>query len=453
MIEKNLQQEFQELSKKLFAQLQKGEEASLYLMHESQDYLRLNDSKVRQATHVDQNEIDLILQKNKRKLSVKVDLTGNFNEDIHLLNETLKFARTECESLPEDPFVSPMEVHPPSCQEYNGHLPELKELVDDLCNHTTGSDFTGLTAAGIQARASANSLGQNHWFSTESFFVDYSLFTKNVSHENKAVKGCYAGRDFSTKQFLSEYEASREMLEVMKKPTIKVQKGSHRVYLAPAAVSEILSMFSWGAVSFDSYKKGTSAFQRVADKQINLSPQFTVKESFSLGLGPQFNNLGEVAPTDLTIIENGQMKNFLVSTRTAKEYGVQSNGADYSMWGGEYLRSPQILGGSLPEAQALKALGTGLYISNLHYLNWSDFQTARLTGMTRYACLWVENGHFVGPIQDLRFDESLFRIFGSELEQITQESKIDPAVDTYVRRSLGGRQCPGVLVKDFRFTL
>ena len=29
---------------------------------------------------------------------------------------------------------------------------------------------------------------------------------------------------------------------------------------------------------------------------------------------------------------------------------------------------------------------------NLHYLNWSDNIGGRITGMTRYACFWVENG-------------------------------------------------------------
>ncbi|GIL18320.1 MAG: hypothetical protein BroJett040_20710 [Oligoflexia bacterium] len=444
---------YDQLSQHLFSQLQAQEEASLYLQTEDQSYLRLNNSQVRQSTYVNQKEIELVLQKNHRKISIGSNLTGHFQNDKDKLSHILNHARSECESLPPDPYLSPLQLHESTDQKFSGQLPPLEEFINDLCQHTQGSDFTGLAATGPMIRASANSLGQRHWFSTESFFVDYSLFTKNVSGENKAVKGCYANRDFSTKEFLSQLETSKLMLETMKLPTIEVPKGSHRCFLAPAAVAEIMGMFSWGAVSFDSYKKGTSAFQKIANNEVQLSPLFTLKENFQLGLCPRFNSSGEIAPSELTIIENGRMKNFLISARSAKEYSVTSNGADYNMWGGEYLRSPEILGGNLPESEALRALDTGLYISNLHYLNWSDFQNARLTGMTRYACVWVEKGQIKGPIRDLRFDESLFRAFGSELEALTLETKIDPAIDTYHRRALGGKKCPGMLIKDFRFTL
>jgi predicted Zn-dependent protease len=88
----------------------------------------------------------------------------------------------------------------------------------------------------------------------------------------------------------------------------------------------------------------------------------------------------------------------------------------------------------------------------LHYLNWSDPQTARLTGMTRYACFRVESGEIAEPIRDLRFDESLYRMFGSSLEALTRDSRLFPSTDTYGQRALGGCQVPGALINAFRFT-
>jgi len=109
--------------------------------------------------------------------------------------------------------------------------------------------------------------------------------------------------------------------------------------------------------------------------------------------------------------------------------------------------------GTLDEKDVLAALGTGLYLSNLHYLNWSDPVSARVTGMTRYACFWVENGVIAGPIKDLRWDESLYGALGSKLMALTSHTEIDPAVDTYYRRSLGGSRTPGALIEGFTFTL
>ncbi|MGI9213550.1 MAG: metallopeptidase TldD-related protein, partial [Methylococcaceae bacterium] len=97
--------------------------------------------------------------------------------------------------------------------------------------------------------------------------------------------------------------------------------------------------------------------------------------------------------------------------------------------------------------------GKGLYVSNLHYLNWSDIPEARVTGMTRYACFWVEGGEIIAPIGDLRFDDSLYRIFGSQLEALTTHTERCMNTDTYGQRSLGGSQIPGALIGQFRFTL
>jgi predicted Zn-dependent protease len=86
-------------------------------------------------------------------------------------------------------------------------------------------------------------------------------------------------------------------------------------------------------------------------------------------------------------------------------------------------------------------------------LNWSDPVSARVTGMTRYACFWVENGEIVGPIKDMRWDESLYEALGSKLVALTTHTAIDPAVDTYFQRALGGSRTPGALIENFTFTL
>ena len=101
----------------------------------------------------------------------------------------------------------------------------------------------------------------------------------------------------------------------------------------------------------------------------------------------------------------------------------------------------------------LKELGTGLYLSDLHYLNWSDRETARLTGMTRYACFWVENGEIRSPIQDLRFDESFYSLFGDALVDLTNFSEIIPNTGSYFQRDVGGSRVPGILLSEFKFTL
>ena len=208
-------------------------------------------------------------------------------------------------------------------------------------------------------------------------------------------------------------------------------------------------MFSWNGISEASLRQGCSGFGRMRHDDVRLSPKFSVIEDFSPGLCPQFNSNGEMSPEQLLLIQNGELKNTLVSSRSAKEYGVESNYAE----AGENLRSPNMRPGELNHDQVVSELDKGLFLSNIHYLNWSDIAGGRITGLTRYACFWVEGGEIVAPIETMRFDDSFYRFFGERLLEVEDTASINPEVGTYGGRSMGATICPGILVDSFSLTL
>ena len=69
--------------------------------------------------------------------------------------------------------------------------------------------------------------------------------------------------------------------------------------------------------------------------------------------------------------------------------------------------------------------------------------------MTRYACFWVEDGEIVSPIEDMRFDDTVYNFFGKNLESVTDKSRLNPNVGSYGGRNLGGVYCPGIILKSF----
>jgi predicted Zn-dependent protease len=208
-------------------------------------------------------------------------------------------------------------------------------------------------------------------------------------------------------------------------------------------------MLSWGGVSESAIQQGESPLRRMRNGEEMLSPRFSLIEDYRAVEVPRFNELGELAPEALPIFEKGQFRNSLISTRSAKEYGLKANGAAES----ETYRAPSLQAGALSRDQVLSQLGEGLYLSNLHYLNWSDQTAGRITGMTRYACFWVEKGQIVAPIENLRFDDALFSLFGNSLVDFTQDRSYFPDVGTYGRRQLGGIWAPGMLLSGMKFTL
>lgn len=436
---------FKEVTHEAFSLLTKDELLNCNFSAEDTTFLRFNKSKVRQASEVEQADLGLELVVGQRRYSRSINLSKNTLMNKENIQKNLKEMQGIVRELPDDPYISPLENNGESHVVNGGEIPTSKEFLDFMEQSTSKVDLAGIYAAGDSHRANANSLGQRHWFSSTSFSFDYSLYTA----KEKAVKGSYGGAVFKRDEFERSLAESTKALEVMDREQKVLSPGKYRCYLAPAAVQEIVDIMRWHGLSAGSYKRGECALSSLADKEKSLSPLFTMIEDFGLGLSPRFNERGEVFAEKLPLIEKGELKNLLVSGATEKEYGIKSNRASES----ESHRSAVILPGTLVRDDILKELGTGLYLSNLHYLNWSDKVKARITGMTRFGCLWVENGEIQGPIKDLRFDETLYQIFGEGLVNLTDFTQVNVETMTYGERHIGGTELPGILVDGMSFTL
>ena len=191
-----------------------------------------------------------------------------------------------------------------------------------------------------------------------------------------------------------------------------------------------------------------SPLQRLYAGDQALSPLVGMGEQITGSLSPAFSRDG-YPRSDVTLIANGQAQGQLVNSRSAAEYGLSTNGAS----GDESPSALQMAAGNLAQADILKQLGTGLYISNLWYLNYSDQPAARLTGMTRFATFWVENGEIKAPVNTMRFDDSVYSLLGSQLEALTAERELLLSASTYDQRQTASNLLPGALIKKLTLTL
>ncbi|MBD2496165.1 TldD/PmbA family protein [Nostoc sp. FACHB-280] len=440
-----LESSFNQLLETLLIKKLEHEEFTLKLSSEQSQFTRFNHAKVRQTGCVADGSIELTLMAEQRSSSRQFPFTGNWEKDWQKAHQALQELRDEITILPIDPYLVLPSGNNTSREVHHSNLLAPEAVVSSILAEVTELDFTGIYAGGIVIKAYGDSSGQKHWFATDTFTLDYSLFINS----GKAVKGTFAGNNWDVASYAAKINEAKKQIKLLSHPAKELPRGQYKTYFAPAAVADLLQMLSWGAVSEADIQQGNSALAALSRKEKQLSAKFSLKENFQLGLVPRFNELGEMAAPELAIIDNGLLVNSLVNSRTAKEYQKTANGANSS----ETLRTPEISPGNLKFEQILSSLDTGLYVSNLHYLNWSDRPTGRITGMTRYACFWVENGEIVAPIENLRFDDSLYRFWGENLVDFTNFQEFIPEVDTYENRKLGGSLVPGMLVNDFTYTL
>jgi predicted Zn-dependent protease len=221
------------------------------------------------------------------------------------------------------------------------------------------------------------------------------------------------------------------------------------VYLAPAALYDILEMLAWSGFGLKDHRTKQTTLLKMVEEGLHLNPAVTLRENTHDGVSPNFQGAGFIRPDQVTLIEAGAFRDCLMSPRSAKEYEVPTNGASHA----EAPESVDMAPGDLARDEVVQRLDTGVYINNLWYLNYSDRSACRITGMTRFATFWVDGGVVQAPLSVMRFDESIYRMLGDHLLGLTAERDfiLDPS--TYHERSTGSSRLPGALVEEFNFTL
>ena len=181
------------------------------------------------------------------------------------------------------------------------------------------------------------------------------------------MKASYAGHDWSSEGFAKRFTLAREQLAFLGRPLRTLAPGQYRAYLAPAALEEIMGMLCWGGFSAQSIASKTSPLQKLYAGDSAFSAQVSIDEKVSGSLSPAFS--GEGYPrSDLGLIVEGRAGAQMVNSRSAAEYGLSANGAG----GGEMPSALNMAAGTLPEAEILKQLGTGLYICLLYTSDAAD---------------------------------------------------------------------------------
>jgi predicted Zn-dependent protease len=434
---------FFELADLAVAQLRGSEVLLAGFSGEASDFVRFNHGRVRQAMSVRQAYLSLTLIDGQRHDTTTLTL-GESAADRDAIVAAIAAMRAELPAAPPDPYLLYATEVASSDTARAGRLPGASEAIGDIVDAAAGLDLVGILGSGPIYRGFANSFGQRNWHTVESFLFDWSIYHTT----DKAVKCSYAGSRWDRAEIARRVDAARGQLEFLSRPARTIEPGSYRAFLMPTAVDELIGMLNWGGVSAKDQRTQQSSLQRLVDGEAQLSPLITLCENTADGLAPAFDDAGFVRPARVDLIRTGRHAGSLVSPRTAQEYGLHPN-ADES----ESMNSADLAPGSLPLVDSLAALDTGILVGNFHYLNYSDRAAGRVTGLTRFATFWVEKGAIVAPLNVMRFDDTVYRLLGTQLSALTRETEWIPSSSTYDQRAVETSRVPGALVSELTLTL
>ena len=412
---------------------------------EQTDFVRFNHAKVRQAGNVRQSTLGLDLVEGARHTQASVELTGDRETDDARTAAVIGLLREQRAFVPDDPHLIVNTEPTSTTQIGEDALPDHGDTVAAIVDGAGDRDLVGVYTSGPTASGFANSLGQRNWFQTSTFNVDWTFYLR----ADKAAKSSYAGFEWDDHAFDRALRDAAGKLDALGRTPIDLAPGEYRSYLTPAALDEIINLLSYGAFGVRSQKTSQSSLLRLVAGKDALAPSVRISEDTAGGIAPNFQEQGFLRPDEVVFVDNGTAVDALVSPRSAVEFDLAANGASSD----ESPRSLAIAGGDLDADAAIAELGTGLYVGNLWYTNYSDRSASRVTGMTRFATFWVDGGEIVAPVNVMRFDDTLYSLLGSKLEALTAEPEFLFDNSTYERRTPASVKLPGALVSGMKFTL
>ena len=373
---------------------------------EASDFVRMNRGKVRQPGNVAQRYLDVDLIRGARHASHRAVADrrprGRPRRGSRAAVAGLRAALPE---LADDPHLlhrRPTSRRRAPCARRTAAAGGSRDR-RGARRRARRSTSSASTPAGPVWRGFANSFGQRNWHEATTFNLQWSLYHRADKAVKTALRRASPGTAARSPRKMDE---ARERLALIARPREDARaRASTARILAPSAMEEIAALLCWGGFSARALATQAERARRACRAATaRARPARDDRRGTADGVAPAFQGEGFARPGARAADRRraarrlaGRRRAPRASSALAGERRQRRRDARGAGDGGR-RRSPR--------RDALAALGTGLYVGNLHYLNYSDRPACRMTGMTRFATFWVEGGKIVAPVDVLRFDDT-----------------------------------------------
>ncbi|MCJ8347762.1 TldD/PmbA family protein [bacterium] len=224
-----------------------------------------------------------------------------------------------------------------------------------------------------------------------------------------------------------------------------IDDGDYTVILEPPAVQSLLFFLGYAGFGGLSVQEKRSYFSdKIGDKvfgeNISISDDFLSGQSF----GAPFDFEG-VKKSRLDIIDNGIFRTPVFDRVTARKMKKVDTGhaLPYPSRSGPLPLNLTLSGGDSSVEEMIKSTKKGILVTRFFYDNLIDPGQLTLTGMTRDGTFLIEDGKLVSGIKNMRYNESLPRIFNSIVALSKQNWSL---------RGFGRLSVPAIKVEGFSFS-
>ena len=287
----------------------------------------------------------------------------------------------------------------------------------------------GLTASGlfqVDAGASAVANSNGLFAFSRGTSISYSATAHGPAGSGKVET------DQNDHRLVDIDQVSRTLVDnaLAAQNPVDVAPGDYTVIFEPLAVREFL-VFLMMTMSAREADEGSTAFAGTVGTRL-FSDQVTFRlrtDEPALPAVP-YGSAG-LATRPTTWVERGEVRRLHHDRYWASRQNVEPDGS----------RVPLFMDGAdASVADLVRGCRRGLLVKNLWYIRFVDRKALLLTGMTRDGLFLVEGGEVVGPVKNLRWNESPI-VFLQNVVALSRSVRIGPWA-----------MLPGVMSDGFTFT-
>ncbi len=273
---------------------------------------------------------------------------------------------------------------------------------------------TNSSGAGASAGMGGLVLVTSHGFSGAYMGTRFGRSVSAIAGEGTRMERDY---DYDSTLFFADLRASAEIGRLageraagrIKPRQVDTQKNVTVVFdprVARGFASHIASAINGAAVA-----RKTTFLKDSMDKPV-MKAGIRVTDTPQIRRGPSsrpFDGEG-IAGAPLTVVEDGVLRHWLLSTSTARELGLETNGR--GVRGGPSVNPSStnfaLEPGEMSRDELTKGVGTGFYVTELigHGLNMLTGEYSR--GASGF---WIENGEITYPVSEVTIASNLKQMF------------------------------------------
>jgi predicted Zn-dependent protease len=221
--------------------------------------------------------------------------------------------------------------------------------------------------------------------------------------------------------------------------------GEFTVILEPPAVESLMLFLGYLGLGGLPYREGRSFFSGKMGEKL-LGDNITIRDDYQAmqTFGAPFDYEG-VRKKALTLIDKGRFVTPVLDLNNSNKLNMKStgHGMPYPNSYGPLPLSLSLAPGDKDIAEMIRTTKRGILVTRFFYDNVIDPSKLSLTGMTRDGTFLIENGEIVCGLKNMRYNDSVPRIFNNIVELSKQ---------TWSLREFGRMSLPAIKVDGFRFT-